>query len=110
VRGAAVESILADNAYQITTEPCEGDLAVFHDSFGKVTHTGLVRGHSSGTVLIESKWGQMGRFVHTARDHPYGADALTYYHTPRGTHLLLGPLEAPPREPVVLSPTPHANH
>src|SRR5262249_26831322 len=110
VRGGAVESILADNAYQVTTQPKEGDLAVFRSSAGEVTHTGLVRGNAAGSVLIESKWGQMGRYVHTARDHPYRTDGLTYYHTPRGTHLLLGSQEAPPRVATALSPTSPANH
>jgi hypothetical protein len=90
VRGTAVESILADNGYQVTTDPHEGDVVVFRNCAGEVTHTGLVRGHAGAVVLIESKWGQMGRYVHTAEDHAYRTHARTYYHTPRASHLLAG--------------------
>jgi hypothetical protein len=90
VRGAAVESILADNGYRVTTSPQEGDVVVFRNQTGEVTHTGLVRGHANGTVQIESKWGQMGRYVHTAEDHAYRGHARTFYHASRGSHLLLG--------------------
>jgi hypothetical protein len=90
VRGGAVDSILADNGYRVTTNPREGDVVVFRNSAGEVMHTGLVRGHSDGSVLIESKWGQLGRYVHTAEDHAYREHARTYYRTARGSHLVAG--------------------
>jgi hypothetical protein len=90
ISGKEVETILADNGYREVQAPQPGDLAVFRES-GAVIHSGVVCGLSEeGTVLIESKWGRLGRFVHTAEQHCYLGSDLTYYHTPRGGHLLRG--------------------
>jgi hypothetical protein len=91
VRSAAVEQILKDNRYRGVSRPAPGDLAVFRDESGKVTHSGLVRvADEDGLVLIESKWGKGGRFLHRPDDHPYGASQCGYYRTDRGSHLLRG--------------------
>lgn len=97
VVGGDVERILADNAYRATTDPREGDLAVFRDTFGGVTHSGVVRAGAGG-VRIESKWGVMGRYVHTPVDHAFRYHGLTYYHSPRGGHLLRGLTRGGPSE------------
>src|SRR5262249_59637069 len=89
--GSQVPQILADNGYRPVTTPRAGDLVVFRDGQGEVVHSGVVCGASEdGTVLIESKWGRLGRFVHTASQHCYPETKVTYYHTPRGGHLLRG--------------------
>jgi hypothetical protein len=89
LRGRSVEVILRDNRYRAAPRPAEGDLAVFRDGSGQVTHTALVRGLGErGMVLLESKWGAGGRYVHTATHHAYSEDACTYYRSPRGGHLL----------------------
>jgi len=99
VRGAAVEGILTANGYQETKTPKPGDVAVYRDEeTQEVAHTGLVRSVlPSGAVLIESKMGSCGRYVHGADKHPYPHTTLTYYHTPRLSHLLTG-LDGPRRQ------------
>jgi hypothetical protein len=97
VRGGCVDAILAENGYQPTAAPLPGDVAVFRDATGAVTHTGVVRGTAEGAVLIESKWGAMGRYIHTADDHAYRAHKVSYYHSGRGGHLLRGLQQTPAR-------------
>jgi hypothetical protein len=90
ISGKEVDTILADNGYRVVKAPQQGDLAVFREN-GTVVHTGVVCGLSEdGTVLMESKWGRLGRFVHTAEHNCYLGAELAYYHTPRGGHLLCG--------------------
>ncbi|MFO0929396.1 MAG: hypothetical protein U0736_20605 [Gemmataceae bacterium] len=91
VRGTAVETILHDNRYQVVSQPVPGDLAVFRDEQGQVMHTALVRlVRDDGVVLLESKWGILGCYLHTASMHAYGQFACTYHRTRRGGHLLRG--------------------
>jgi hypothetical protein len=91
VLGNSVEQILKENRYQIVSSPNAGDLAVFRDDRGEVMHSGLVHSISTdGVVLLESKWGSLGRYIHTASDHIYAAYHCTYYHSPRNGHLLHG--------------------
>jgi hypothetical protein len=93
VRGGQVEQLLKDNGYRSTTTPLPGDLIVYRENAtGLVAHTGLVRTviEETGKVLIESKLGSLGRFIHSADQHPYDDTAATYYHTARGGHLLHG--------------------
>jgi hypothetical protein len=88
--GRNVEPILADNGYALITTPEAGDLCVYRNSQGEVSHTGLVRAVLyDGTVLVESKWGRMGVYLHAAEESCYGTD-FRYYHTSRGGHLLRG--------------------
>lgn len=90
VRGGSVEQILEENNYQPVAKPSPGDVAVYRDRAGEVTHTAIVRGFTAdGTVLLESKWGKLGRYIHTAEGHVYKVHACTYYTTPRrGGHVL----------------------
>jgi hypothetical protein len=89
VRGKEVEGILRDNRYQRVSRPGAGDLAVFRDAAAVVTHSALVRGvNEDGTVLLESKWGTIGRYVHTEAAHAYAIHSCAYYSSPRGGHLL----------------------
>lgn len=93
-----VELILADNGYQAVSQPRPGDLIVYRDG-GCVTHTGVVRTGGNGEpVLIESKWGWMGRFLHPPDASAYG-QSFTYYRSARRGHVLdgLGEAAAPPR-------------
>jgi hypothetical protein len=91
VRGGDVPQILRDNGYQSVSRPAIGDIAIFRDGGDQVTHTALVRAiREDGMVLLESKWGKLGTYIHTASRHVYTAHQMTYYHTSRGTHLLRG--------------------
>jgi hypothetical protein len=107
VRSAMVATILKDNDYEAVTQPRAGDVAVFRNQLGEVTHTGLVRaGGKDGGILIESKWGRYGRYVHGPEEHGYRGHELTYYRSSRGGHLLKG-LESPaatPASPAAASP------
>jgi len=90
VRGAAVEGILHDNRYKKVSTPRPGDVAVYRDTKGEVKHTGLVKVAGDGMVLIESKWGQRARYLHSPEQGPYQNYPCTFYHTDRGSHLLRG--------------------
>jgi len=92
VRGSWVETILADNGYRETKKPMIGDLCVYRDGQGEVSHTAIVRGlGADGLVLLESKWGKLGRYIHNAtEDHAYRGHTPTFYRTKRGTHVLAG--------------------
>lgn len=90
VKGAAVEPILEDNGYYPVSGPRAGDLAVYRDDQGAIVHTGLVRAAAGESfILIESKWGRLGRYVHAPHVHCYPA-GCTYYRSPRAGHLLQG--------------------
>jgi hypothetical protein len=95
--GDQVETIIKDNGYRPVTAPQAGDVVVFRGAAsgpyqpGAMVHTGVVRGiDSQGRALIESKWGCLGRFIHTPEHHPYPFTVATYYRTGRGGHLLRG--------------------
>jgi hypothetical protein len=89
LRGSFVEQILRDNHYQAIIAPVPGDLAVFRDENGAVTHTGLVHHiRKNSVVFLESKWGKLGRYIHASTDHIYGDNACTYYRSSRSGHLL----------------------
>jgi len=90
LRSQYVEAILEDNGYTETSEPEPGDVVVFRNSNGEVTHSGIVRGSVDGLILIESKWGRLGRFIHTPEVHPYAGDEPTYYSSERPSHVLTG--------------------
>jgi len=91
VRGAAVPSILRDNGYAVVSRPAPGDVAVFRNVRDEVMHTALVRSVSEdGLILLESKWGKLGRYIHTATDHGYRNYSCTYYHSSREGHVLRG--------------------
>jgi len=91
VRSVSVDRILQDNGYKPTTAVAPGDVAVFRNKGGKVTHSGLVHSVSqAGLILVESKWGRLGRFIHTDANHLYRTDKVNYYRSPRRNHLLQG--------------------
>lgn len=88
LRSEDVELILEDNQYARVDQPQPGDLIVYRDDQGRILHTGLVRSVIAGEiVLIESKWGPLGRFLHGPEDQPWG-DNYAYYRSLRPGHLL----------------------
>lgn len=91
VLGRDVPTILRDNDYIETAQPAPGDIVVYRDGEGVVTHTGIVRASGTGfPTLVESKWGQFGVYIHPADRTPY-AGPIAYYHTdrPGGNHQIL---------------------
>jgi hypothetical protein len=91
IRGYSVESILKDNAYQEVSHPAPGDVAIYRNDQGEVMHTALVRAVGEGAVLLESKWGRLGRYVHTDAEHVYKQHRRTWYRSPRAGHVLRKP-------------------
>jgi hypothetical protein len=88
---ADVELILQDNGYVRVAEPRPGDLAIFRDAGGGLTHSGVVRfAGPDNLILIESKWGCLSRFLHPPERHLYPDTVCTYYRSPRAGHLLRG--------------------
>src|SRR5262249_8786960 len=43
IRGKVVDTILQDNSYRVVENPLPGDVAVFRNELGEVTHSGIVR-------------------------------------------------------------------
>jgi hypothetical protein len=95
IDGDAVDLILQDNGYQRVEAPQAGDLIVYRSSAqGAVAHTGVVRVAAPDLLLVESKWSELGVYLHRPEDyHPRLGLAYDYYRSPRHGHLLHG-LEA----------------
>jgi hypothetical protein len=86
---ADVELILKENGYQDYPIPQPGDLVVYRQG-GRIAHTGIVRYVSEGQpVLVESKWGELGVFLHPTDKTPYGTQC-TFHRSARAGHLLSG--------------------
>jgi hypothetical protein len=84
-----VELILKENGYEEVQEPHTGDLVIYRRA-GVVAHSGLIRYITEGQpVLIESKWGALGTFLHPANKSIYGNE-FTFYRSHRNGHLLAG--------------------
>jgi len=83
-----VEAILVDNGYTQVAVPQAHDLAIYRDDKGLINHSGVVRlAGEAGLVLIESKWGWLGRYLHTPEAQPY-SEHCSYYRSERRGHLL----------------------
>jgi hypothetical protein len=46
-------------------------------------------------MLVEGKWGHLGRYLHRPEDYPYNT-SWTYHRSRRGGHLLAGLAGTPP--------------
>ena len=83
ISGEAVQQILDDNDYELSDESKAGDVIVYRSDNRKIVHTGLVRGVlNDGTIIIESKWGIEGVFLHDPEGTPYSTQ-FEYYRSPR---------------------------
>jgi len=88
IRCADVDGILADNRYCQTSRAQPGDVIVYRDGQGRVLHSGVVRFVAgNGLVLVESKWGPLGRYLHPPECQPWGG-RFAYYRSSRGGHQL----------------------
>jgi hypothetical protein len=89
MRGADVSVILEDNGYEAVSAPQSGDLVVYRDGQGRITHTGMVLAVAEGgTTVVESKWGDLGLYLHPAEFLRYGTPH--FYRSPRTGHQLHG--------------------
>jgi hypothetical protein len=90
IRGRDVAVILEDNDYRVVERPGTQDLVVYRDDAGDIIHTAVVLSVlADGTVLVESKWGALGRYVHTISENIY-ALRWNCYRSRRNGHLLRG--------------------
>lgn len=61
--GCSVAVLLAD--YRNVLKPRPGDVVVYWSPANESVHSGIVRAvGTGGLVVIESKWGHMGRYLH----------------------------------------------
>jgi hypothetical protein len=88
VAGDDVNDILADNGYEQVSTPAVGDVAVYRTDRGAVVHSGVVAA-VVGYMLVESKWGPMGRYLHGPDAQPFGG-TCSYYRSARHGHVLKG--------------------
>jgi hypothetical protein len=101
IQGSDVETILADNNYLPATEPQPGDLILYRDSDGVIVHIGIVLTTGPNQpVLIESKWGQAGLYVHLPDAAPYATRNYSFYRSHRTGHILHGVGGADPLPPI----------
>jgi hypothetical protein len=97
IKGDDVQQILDDNGYGRVSEPEAGDIVVYRDNSGYISHTGLVRGIlDDDTIIIESKWGVEGTYLHAPEAQPF-SQVFDFYRSPRSGHLLLVRERAPNR-------------
>jgi hypothetical protein len=90
VSGAVIDTILKDNGYSLAKSPALGDVVIYRSLDNAVLHSGLVRAVTpDGRILVESKWGSLGTYIHQAADTGYG-DRIQFYRTGRPSHLLHG--------------------
>lgn len=88
LQGRYVEWILRDNGYTRTSSPGPEDLVVYRDEQGAIVHTGVVRGVlDDGTIMIESKFGLDGLYLHEPLAQPYATDYV-FYHSDRHGHAI----------------------
>jgi hypothetical protein len=87
VRDTEVSQILVDQGYVEVTQPAEGDLVVYRHA-DDICHSGLVRlPHKQAPVLVESKWGPLGVYLHAVEAHPFGGECR-FYRSQRQGHTL----------------------
>lgn len=90
IESALVESILDENGYQSVDDPRVGDVVVYRGVSGQPVHTGLVKAvGEAGFVLVESKWGYLGRYLHEVKQ-PTNFGPYSFYRSARQGHLLQG--------------------
>jgi hypothetical protein len=93
IGGESVRMILEENGYEKVDYPQVGDLAIYGDPNVLIQHSGIVRvaGKKKGDlILIESKWDELGRFLHQPDLTMYQGGCV-YFHTKRpGGHRLRG--------------------
>jgi hypothetical protein len=92
IDGEAVDLILKDNGYQRVATPQPGDLIVYRAGYGGgIAHTGVVRVAGPELLLVESKWNELGVYLHRPEDyHPRLGLTRAFYRSPRRGHLLRG--------------------
>ena len=87
IRDAEVPIILSDNEYVEISQPQDGDLVVYRRG-DDICHCGVVRiVDRHAPVLVESKWGPFGVYLHAPSTQPFGGDSR-FYRSARPNHML----------------------
>jgi hypothetical protein len=82
IESSYVPSILEDQGFFVVQEPRAGDLVTF-EARGELIHSGIVGERDrAGRVLIESKWGPFGVYLHGPAAQPFPG-ACTFYRSER---------------------------
>ncbi len=90
IDGQTVDLLLKENGYRAVNQPLPGDVVVYRDTNGQVSHTAIVRSGGIGAPpIVEGKWGWMGVFLHLVDESPYGK-SYTFYRSKRKGHLVVG--------------------
>ncbi|MBI5759637.1 MAG: hypothetical protein HZA46_14050 [Planctomycetales bacterium] len=98
IHGREVERILLDNGYVEVPDVLAGDLVIYRTPEGEIEHTDVVRlMGADGLILVESKWGAIGVYIHPPEATPFGSN-FSFYRSPRKGHLL----KLPPVLPTVI--------
>lgn len=78
----SVEDYLRDRGYRLVDQPRVGDVIAYCANDSEIMHTGVVKAvGKDGFVLIESKWGSLGRYLHLPQVHSQ-ASKHVYYRPP----------------------------
>jgi hypothetical protein len=105
IPGEEVPKILKDNGYVPMHAPKPGDVAVYRNSADEVMHTGIVHSVNADLILVESKWGRMGRFIHPHNRHCYLETTCTFYRSRRAGNTVQG---VPPHDGSLFPDLPDA--
>ena len=99
IPGEAVQQILDDNGYEMVLEPRAGDVIIYRDANRNIMHSGVVRGVlDDETVIVESKWGTEGTFLHDPIGTPYGP-LFEFLRSPRHSNRVqIVPIDVPPAD------------
>jgi|GEM_PF-4357870 len=76
---SSVDALVESGRLQPVSKPRLGDVILYRDQHGQVMHSGRVQAVGcDGLVLVESKWGPFGRYLHLP-DLPRNAASWQYY-------------------------------
>jgi hypothetical protein len=81
-----VDLILLDNGYRPVDSPQSGDLILYWSPWGYAEHSGVVVAVAEGVVMVESKWGDLGCYLHPPQLPQYGRHQ--FYRSDRVGHLV----------------------
>ena len=74
-----VNRLISGFRYRPVIIPEPEDIVIYYDKENTLCHSGIVKATgANGFVLVESKWGALGRFIHKL-DAPQIATSYTFY-------------------------------
>lgn len=110
IQSRYIDALLADNDYAPVEKPRAEDLVIYRGPQGTVEHSGLVRMvGKDGLILVESKWGPLGVYLHPVDAQPYGT-TRSFYRSRRAGHVVtIVPKTSVPEEklPALAGLPPH---